>query len=227
METEHNISASILDEQLTIVQGSVKDLAPVKETIAPSNKPASIIISGIGSTPEFSLSLHPVKMVDPYICEEGLTVVLSAIRELRRENVIAADAKPLICTVSTTGISKTRDVPYVLAPLYHVVLATAHKDKAKAEALIAKASMETGNEAPLSGFVILRPTLLGSGPAKGLENVKTGWERHPNALEAGAEKGTKPAMGTSISRADVGLFIFEEVIKGGQKWAGKCVSMTY
>jgi hypothetical protein len=198
----------------------------VKETLAPLNRPASIIVSGIGSTPKLTLRLNPITMNDPFICEEGLTVVLSALRQLRKENIISAGAKPLLCIVSTTGLSKNRDVPYVLMPLYHGVLGTAHKDKAKAEALVAKATMETGLEAPLSNFVILRPTLLGSGPAKGLANVKTGWEKHPYALGAVNENGTKPAMGTSISRADVGLFIFEEVVKGGRKWAGKCVSMT-
>jgi hypothetical protein len=226
MEKDHDISASILDTQLTIIQGSVKDLAPVKDTLAPFNKPASIIVSGIGAAPKFSLSLHPITMDDPFICEEGLTVVLSALRELREENVIADSARPLLCIVSTTGLSNTRDVPYVLMPLYHGILGTAHKDKAKAEALVAKASMETGKKAPLSSFVILRPTLLGDCPSKGLANVRTGWEKHPNALAAVDEDGTKPAMGTLISRADVGLFIFEEVIKGGRKWAGKCVSMT-
>jgi hypothetical protein len=226
METQHNISASILDKQLTIVQGSVKDLARVTETLAPLNVPASIIISGIGSTPKLTFSFNPITMDDPHLCEEGMTIILAALRELRRENVITAENKPLLCTISTTGLSKNRDVPYLMMPLYHVVLATAHKDKKIVEALVATASMETGHDAPISGFVIPRPTLLADGPALGLANVRAGWEKHPDALAAVAEEGTAPALGYFIRRADVGLWIFEEVIKGGKKWAGKCVSLA-
>jgi hypothetical protein len=227
LETTHNISPEVIDNQLTIIEGSVKDIAPVKQTIAPFNVPAAIIVSGIGARPKFSLSLKPIQMDDVHICEMAMTCILAALRELRRENVISADKRPLLCTVSTTGISNNRDVPLAMAPLYHGILAVPHRDKKITEALVAKASMETGDDAPISGFVIARPTLLNDGPAKGLDNVRMGWEKHPDAITAVEGNGTKAAMGYQISRADVGLFIFEGVIKGDRKWAGKCVSLTY
>jgi hypothetical protein len=227
LETSHEISSTVLDDQLTIIQGSIKDLAPVKETLAPSGTPASIIVSGVGAAPKLSFSLHPIAMDDPHVVEEGITIVLEALRELRREGTISEAQKPLLCTISTTGLSKTRDVPYVYLPLYHLVLAVAHKDKKLAEGLVASATVEVGDDAPLSGFVITRPTLLTSGALRGLDKVRTGWEKHPDALSVVSEEATAPAIGYTISRADIGNWIFQEVIKGDGKWSGKCVSLTY
>ncbi|KAF2435521.1 hypothetical protein EJ08DRAFT_341649 [Tothia fuscella] len=226
LETEHKISPSTLDSNLTIIQGSIKDSTPVKQTLAPSNVPASIIVSGIGATPKFELSTTPIYMDDPHVVADGITTVLNSLRELRREGVISDAQKPMFCTISTTGISKNRDVPYAYYGLYHLALAIPHKDKKLAEQLVASAAMETGPEAPISGFVFPRPTLLKGGPAKGLGNIKAGWEKHPDALGAAEGESTVAAMGYSISRADVGLWIFENVIKGGRAWSGRCVSLT-
>jgi len=112
-------------------------------------------------------------------------------------------------------------------PLYHVLLKTPHKDKEIAEKLVAEGSTETGAEAPIDNFIIVRPTLLTNGPALGQKSVKTGWEKHPSAPGAVSENETRPAIGYTIRRADVGTWIFENAIKGGRGWAGKCVSMTY
>jgi hypothetical protein len=204
----------------------VRDIALVKETLAPSNIPAGIIVSGIGAVPKISFSLKPITIDDVHICEAAVTTILAALRQLRKENIIAADKKPLLCTITSTGISKKRDVPAAMAPLYYGLLAIPHKDKKITEQLVAKASMETGNDAPISGFVIPRPTLLSDGPAKGLANTRMGWEKHPDALAATDGEGTKPAMGYQVTRADVGLFIFENVIKGGRKWVGRCVTLS-
>jgi hypothetical protein len=209
------------------VQGSVKDSVPVKETLAPSNKPASIIISGLGAAPKLAFSLRPFQMTDPKVVEEGMTVILEALRQLRREGVIGEAQKPLLCTISTTGISSGADVPALFKSGYEWGLAVPHKDKKIAEHLVASAAMERGDSAPLSGFVIPRPSLLNDRPSKGLENVRVGWEKHPDALAAVDDEAPGPAVGYFISRADVGLWLFEEVIKGGHKWSGKCVTLTH
>lgn len=94
------------------------------------------------------------------------------------------------------------------------------------ESVIAKATTETGDDAPISGFVIPRPTLLVNGEAKGLDKVKAGWDTHPEAVNAKGVKGAKPAIGYSIRRADVGTWIFEQVVKGKGDWVNKCVSLT-
>jgi hypothetical protein len=231
METQYNIPSTTLDARLHIIQGSAKDIEVVKETLAPKSKqPASIIISGIGSYPEMSLKPPFIVQTDPTLCGDAMAVLLDALRQLRREGKISEEQKPLIYVGSTTGLSAKRDVPYSLIPLYHVVLASAHKDKIVMERLLAEASTETGPEAPISSFVIGRPTLLMDGPSKGLEHVKTGWEKHPAAPNATSEQETSAAIGYTIRRSDVGAWIFEEVIKGGNPgnpWAGKCISMTY
>lgn len=171
--------------------------------------------------------MHPIGIEDPHVCENGARTILSALRELRKEGVISDAQKPIYCTISTTGLSAKRDVPYSLMPLYHVALAEPHKDKHAVERLIASAAVDEGVKGPISGFIIARPTLLTDGQAKGLEKIKTGWEPHPYAEAAVGGEGTAPAIGFAIARADVGLWIFEEVVKGGRKWSGKCVSLAY
>jgi hypothetical protein len=231
METEYKVPASTLDAQLKIIQGGARDLELVKETIAPTGgQSAPVIISGIGSYPKLDFRPPFIVQTDPTLCEEAITILLEALRQLRREGRISDEQKPLVYVGSTTGLSAKRDVPYLLLPLYHLVLASAHKDKKIMEKVLAEASTETGSDAPISSFVIGRPTLLVDGPVKGLEHVRTGWEKHPSATSAVSEQETKPAIGYTIRRSDVGVWIFEEVIKGynrGNTWAGKCVSMTY
>jgi hypothetical protein len=231
METEYNIPTATLDAQLNIIQGSARDIDVVKETLAPKGKqPASIIISGIGAYPEMSIKPPFIVNTDPTICGDAMGILLDALRQLRREGKISEEQKPLIYAGSTTGLSAKRDVPYALGPLYHVVLASAHKDKKVMEEVLATASTETGPTAPISNFVIGRPTLLMDGPPTGLGHVKTGWEKHPSSPNATNESETAPAIGYTIRRSDVGAWIFEELIKGGNPgnpWAGKCVSMTY
>ncbi|TID26929.1 hypothetical protein E6O75_ATG01422 [Venturia nashicola] len=231
MENQYNIPPATLDAQLQIIQGSAKDIEVVKETLAPQGKhPALIVISGLGAYPEMSIKPPFIVNTDPTLCGDAMTVLMNALRQLRREGRISEAQKPLVYVGSTTGLSAKRDVPYALAPLYHVVLASAHKDKTVMETVLAEASTEMGPEAPISNFVIGRPTLLMDGPAKGLSQVKTGWEKHPAAPNATSEKETAAAIGYTIRRSDVGAWIFEKVIKGGHSgnpWAGKCVSMTY
>ncbi|QDS70694.1 hypothetical protein FKW77_001559 [Venturia effusa] len=231
METQYNISSGILDAQLHIVQGGARDIELVKETVAPQGKDsASIIISGLGAYPEMVLKPPFIANTDPTLCGDAMAILMDALRQLRREARISEAQKPLVYVGSTTGLSATRDVPYAWAPLYHVVLASAHKDKKVMEKVLAEASTETGPEAPVSNFVIGRPTLLMDGPAKGLDQVKVGWEKHPAAPNATSEQGTSAAIGYTIRRSDVGAWIFEEVIKKGHPgnpWSGKCVSMTY
>jgi hypothetical protein len=119
-----------------------------------------------------------------------------------------------------------RDVPLAYYWLYHVLLKVPHADKRAMESVVAKATTETGDDSPISGFVIPRATLLQNGESKGLNKVRAGWVPHPDAINA-ESKGVKPAIGYSIRRADVGAWIFEQVIKGKGDWVNKCVSLTY
>jgi hypothetical protein len=189
--------------------------------------PASFIISGVGAKPAANASiLNPIAMEDPKVCEEGVDTILAALRSLRREKVITEAQRPVLVAISSTGLSKTRDVPLAYYWLYHVLLKEPHKDKKAMESVVAKATTETGDDAPISGFVIPRATILMNGESKGLKKVRAGWEPHPDAVNAEA-KGVKPAIGYSIRRPDVGAWIFEQVVKGKGDWVNKCVSLTY
>lgn len=65
-------------------------------------------------------------------------------------------------------------------------------------------------------FVIVRPSALTNGKAtKGIEKVRVGTEE-------------KPAVGYLISREEVGLWIFEELVKGvGGRFVGQKVTITH
>ncbi|KAF2197659.1 hypothetical protein GQ43DRAFT_424123 [Delitschia confertaspora ATCC 74209] len=220
----HSIPKSVLTTQLTIVKGDIRNLGDVAKVLV---KPESVgkgveevvdtIISGIGSYPEFQFSLHPFTLKDPGICEDGMKTVLEALSSLQDSSERGVfkemDGKrPLVVAISSTGTNaRTRDVPLLLTPLYHWLGAVPHADKRAMESLLFNSS--------ICSFVIIRPSLLIDGAALGVDKVRAGWEEE--------EKG--PAVGWTISRRDVGGWIYEEVVKreGGGGWRGKCISLTY
>lgn len=75
-------------------------------------------------------------------------------------------------------------------------------------------------ERAIENFVIIRPSLLTDGKRLGLKKIRVGEE---------SEEAVKPAVGYTISREDVGGWIFDELVSGdGEKrFAGKMVSLTY
>lgn len=89
-------------------------------------------------------------------------------------------------------------------------------------------------EVPISGFVVIRPSLLTDGAMLGKERVRVGWEvdRSLNRVDGGnGDEKARPAIGYTISRADVGNWIFQELIDAGhgkrEQWRGKMISLTY
>ena len=64
-------------------------------------------------------------------------------------------------------------------------------------------------------FVIVRPSLLTNGKAQGGKKVKVGTEE-------------KPVVGYLISREDVGVWMFENLVQGdGARYAGQKVNITH
>jgi hypothetical protein len=125
-----------------------------------------------------------------------------------------AQQKPIITAVSTTGISSERDIPLPMIPLYHWMLPVPHADKKAMEQTIEQAAARN----LIRGFVIVRASLLTNGKQQGLGKVRVGWED---------EQGPGPAIGYSISREDVGAFIFEKVIvKNAEGFLDKKLSIT-
>ena len=138
------------------------------------------------------------------VCTTAANNILSALPSLPPT---ASGKKPLFIALSTTGISDgPRDVPLVCAPLYHWFLANPHRDKKNME----KAIVEQTNH-----FTIVRPSLLTNGKARRGKKIRVGTEE-------------KPAVGYTISREDVGLWVFEHLVKGdGEKYAGQKITITY
>ena len=153
-----------------------------------------------------------------------MSVVLDALRELSKPSAKGETAiRPLLTAISTTGLSPTRDVPWLMMPLYHWMLAVPHADKREMEQLVQKAKVE----GLVRDFVILRPSLLVDGQRQGLQKVRVGWEVEGDS-EKNPDRANGPAVGYTISREDVGGFIFDEIIsQSGLKYGGKKVSITY
>lgn len=217
---DHKIPQSTIDSNLTIVKGSATDLAPVKEVL--SHNP-SIIITGLGAAPVFQWSLtRPMSIDQPTLCGDAMQILVAAVKEVQEEGKLST--KPAIVCVSTTGISPSRDVPWLFYHLYHVLLAVPHKDKRVMEETLAAASVDSSSG--VAGYASVRASLLTNGALKGPGAVKTGWERHPKAPAEPAGPG--PALGYVVSRADVGNFIFENIVRGKtEEWTGKCFTVTY
>ncbi|KAJ9636687.1 hypothetical protein H2201_008367 [Coniosporium apollinis] len=235
LTSTHGIPQHVLDSNLTIVEGNIKDIATVKKTlVSKDGRIVDIIVSGIGGTPTLQWSLlRPVTLTDPNICESAAATILAALRELRqtrRDDPFQSQGEkgaqgPMYIAISTTGVSaKQRDVPFLIYPLYHWLLQVPHADKRAMElVLIADAS---STSPAIGDYAIVRPTLLTDGPAKGTETVRVGWE-YPGEKHEEAEPAPGPALGYSVSRADVGAWIFEQLVEGKGKWGNKCVTLTY
>ncbi|KIW08726.1 hypothetical protein, variant [Verruconis gallopava] len=228
LEKEHAVPRGTIDANLTIIQGNVTDISAVKKVLAPEGIPVSLVIFAVGGVPKFNWSLFtPFTLDQPTICEDGSVVILAALRELRREGVIGEDQKPTMIAISSTGLTKRRDVPIAFLWLYHVTLKIPHLDKKVMERLIAQAATESGHEAPIDSFVILRPSLLMDGPGLGMDSVRSGWVEHELAPHAARGQATGPAIGYTIRRSDVGRWLYENAIRNVQEWRGRCVSLTY
>ena len=95
-----------------------------------------------------------------------------------------------------------------MVPLYRGLLSVPHKDKKAMEDLVVGA----GKEGVVAGWTVVRASLLTNGKAT------------EGKVRAGMEG--KPAVGYTISREDVGGWIYREVVVKGA-WVGERVSLSY
>ncbi|PGH29826.1 hypothetical protein GX50_07405 [[Emmonsia] crescens] len=209
------LDQATIDNNLTIIQGNARDIEAVKRTICPernNGKAVSVIISALGATPKLVSSIQPISLDDPSICEDATKIILSAVEAVLPPTANQQE-KPIFVVVSTTGISDgPGDVPFFLHPLYRF-LAVPHEDKKKMEQAVFGSSKRS-----LRAAVAVRPTLL-----TGDHSIASGkgWK----TLKVGTEQS--PAKGYSIQRADVGEWIFEEIIRGGgNKWLDEKVTLA-
>ncbi|KAL2869027.1 NAD(P)-dependent oxidoreductase [Aspergillus lucknowensis] len=211
---QRGLADSTIAANLSITPGTATDLAAVKQALILDSRPVDLIVSGIGGKLIFKSPLHPT-LDNPTICQDAVGTILAAVRALE----IADDAKrPQLIALSTTGISDVkRDLPIAMIPMYHWMLGVPHDDKKVMESLILEdAGRKQGTEKALGGYVIVRPSLLTGGEALGVEKIRVGVEKDP-------------AVGYTISREDVGRWVFEVLVKGGKEsgYVGEVVTLTY
>lgn len=210
------ISPTTIASHLTIHTGNSKDATAIAPALLIRNRPVDLILSAVGGAPKFSRFGVP-SIDDPLVCSSSMTALLSAVSSLKSPN------KPTLVAISSTGISDFgRDIPIAMVPLYHWLLAVPHQDKKAME--VAMTNDVTSTSPALGGFVGVRPSLLTGYEAKGVAGLKIGVE--------GAKGVESLAVGYTVSREDVGNWIFEEVLKGkkgarGGTYENRFVTLTY
>ncbi|KAJ5360597.1 hypothetical protein N7517_009788 [Penicillium concentricum] len=250
--SQHGITEEILSRQLEIIEGDATDVESVTKTLITNSNSTpngactlvTSIISGIGGTPTISFTketkcantqmrmpaLPHIELSNPHITEETTRALLAALTQIASERFASLEAyravAPRVTVISTTGhLPGNKDVPFWFRPMYSVLLPIPHADKLQMEKLLDK-DVELGHAGVLAaGVVVVRPSFLTGdhlvpvrdgeegGKGAGLEKVRAGTE-------------SDPAIGYTISRALVGEWIFEEIVKGGGKWVGEKVTIT-
>jgi hypothetical protein len=193
------VPQSTMSTHLTISAGDVLKVENAKSPLSLNGRPADIIISGIG--------IFAIREVNA-LCTNAITNIISAVHSLN-------PSKKILIAISSTGITTTgpRDVPFLLMPLYHWLLKNPHEDKRRMEAAIVKEAQST--ESAIGNFVIVRPTLLMNGKAEGGSKLRVGTDK-------------KPAVGYTVSRDDVGLWMFENLVQGdNSEFLGEAPSITH
>ncbi|KAK1593543.1 uncharacterized protein LY79DRAFT_514253 [Colletotrichum navitas] len=212
--TPSKLASILLPEQypnLRVAQGNAHDADVVaRHLVSPldATRFVDAVVSSIGAW----FDMRKMNLEDVHVCEKGMAVLLDAVRKLRAEKGVSGN--PRILGLSSTGISKfARDMPFIVAPLYKGLLHVPHEDKRAMEELLF-----ASNEA----WTVVRASLL--------TNSK---ERPSGAVRVGIEdpvKGVEQlAIGYSISREDVGRWIFENVLQkgGNDEFVRKVATITY
>ncbi|KAL4932332.1 uncharacterized protein BDV17DRAFT_287860 [Aspergillus undulatus] len=204
---------------LHIIQGSTTDLSAIAATLYPADlPPVSMILSGVGGVPDFSNPLSP-KFNGKTICQETVRNIFTVLRE-RTLPETPRELKPLLVVISTTGLTKDRDIPLAMVPLYKWGLKVPHADKKVMERIIFEEGAKPEHERVISEYTVIRPSLLNDGAS----------QREKVRVLKGHGEGQNTAVGTACSfvgyticRGDVGGFMFELVkaIDGGERSEGR------
>lgn len=215
LTTEYSITDSQISNHLTIVEGNIRDEASVTATLFPaanSNISADLIIYGIGASPtiKWRYIVPKVYLDDPTICEDGMNVVISA---LKSNGAVKADGrgKPSLVALSTIGTTAEKDVPWLYYPVYFWFVVEPLTGKVRMEKVI----LSAGDSGVIGGYAIVKPTILTDGEERGTKKVKA------------ALQGELGAMGYTISRRDVGAYIFETIVEARGSEENKVVRLTY
>ncbi|ROV90079.1 hypothetical protein VMCG_09789 [Cytospora schulzeri] len=203
---------------LRIEKGNALDQSAVARCLVNPTEPHNRLVDAVVFTIGGAFQLSKFAIDDPHVCENAMKTLLSALSDARKGagGGVTAGGDPRIVAISSTGVSAHgRDFPLTVWPVYHFMLKEVHKDKRAMETLLVE-----GGEA----FVIVRPSLLKDGGDE---------DEHKRPIRVGVEdlragKLESKEVGLSITREDVGRWIFEETLSGdGGKWLGKVASVTY
>ncbi len=194
-----------INPNLQVVEGNARDVTAVSQCLKRQDgQLVDYIVFTIGG--KFMVSGMTID--DPDVCKDGIATLLEAIAKLREAG---ATGRPYIIAMSSTGLSKFgRDVPLVLAPLYHVALRVPHRDKKIMEEKLVQSG---------ENFTIVRASLLVDGETDkvvrfGVEDPKTGRE--------------SKAIGYTISREDTGKWIAKNIVlERDAKFENKIAFITY
>ena len=210
------IPESTLASLLTIYAGNAVDVSAVKKALLVGSgehaRLPSTIISGLGGAPRLQFYLPPVTIDQPTICQTGAATLVTAISEIYTTYPQLRVSKPLLCFISTGGMHRGEDdVPWVTQMLYRFVLSIPHKDKKAMEHIFC--GEEGSNN--FRSVIGVKPTLLTNGPELGSKQIRVGRKQ-------------KPAVGYTVSRKDVGAWIYRVVLlEDGKEWEGEMVTITY
>ncbi|KAL4902795.1 hypothetical protein BDW74DRAFT_57593 [Aspergillus multicolor] len=210
-----NILPSTLSAHLTLIEGSTSDLSAIKQTLFPSHIPhPSMILSGVGGRPDFSNPLKP-KFVGDTVCQDTVRNILTVLRDHSKPET-PREFKPVLVCISTTGITKERDIPLAMVPLY-MTLKTPHADKKVMEGLVFEEMGRPESERVIGDYVLIRPSYLTDGESKAdkVRVMKGQGEGQNTAVGMAC-----PFVGYTICREDVGGFIFGLVEGLDRDWYG-------
>ncbi|KAL4918666.1 hypothetical protein BDW62DRAFT_200556 [Aspergillus aurantiobrunneus] len=229
--TARGIPPSTLSKHLTLIEGSTTDLNAVSQTLFPPNlPPPSMILSGVGGIMDFSSPLSP-KFIGETICQDTVRNILAVLRSAQSPDK-PREKKPVLVVISSTGLTKERDIPLAVVPLYHWMLKMPHADKRVMEGLVFEEMGRAESERAVADYVMIRPSFLTNGVSR-RENVRVlkGQGEGQNT----AVGICSPFVGYTICREDVGGFMFglAEGIDGekekaeGRRYFGSVVSISH
>ncbi|KAL4942069.1 hypothetical protein BDV06DRAFT_235648 [Aspergillus oleicola] len=223
-----NLDPSALPN-LHIISGSTTDLSAIAQTLYPLNlPPVSMILSGVGGVPDFSKPLSP-KFNGKTICQETVRNIFTVLRE-HKSAESPRELKPMLVVISTTGLTKERDIPLAMVPLYKWGLKVPHADKEVMEKLIFEEGSKPESERVISEYTMVRPSWLNDGASQRekVRVLKGQGEGQNTAVGMAC-----PFVGYTICREDVGGFMFELVRgldnekAGGREYWGSVVSISH
>lgn len=201
---------------LTIHTGNAMDVTAVKKALIVGSgdniQLPSTIISGLGGAPKLQFYLPPLTIDQPTICQTGAATLVTALSETYTTYPQLRLSKPLLCFVSTGGLHKGEDdVLWVTQMVYYTLLRIPYKDKKEMDQIFyGKESSST-----FSSVIGVKPTFLTDGPELGSEKIRVGRKQ-------------KPVVGYTISKKDVGAWIYRAVVLGsGKGWEEEMVTVTY